>query len=64
MGYRTMYLKTLKQHSKLKYLLNCAENVYKTNKNIVSKFNSYIYGQSDKKYGTLLFGKSTVKNKW
>ena len=62
MGYRTMYLKTLKQYSRLKYLLDCAENVYKTNKNIVSKFNSYIYGQADKKYGDLLFGDSTVKN--
>ena len=62
MGYRTMYLKTLKQHSRLKYLLACAENVYKTNKNIVSKFNSYIYGQADKKYGALLFGDSTVNN--
>ena len=62
MGYRTMYLKTLKQYSRLKYLLDCAENVYKTNKNIVSKFNSYIYGQADKKYGALLFGDSTVNN--
>ena len=62
MGYRTMYFKTVRQCARLEYLLDCVENVCKTNKNIVSRFNSYIYGQSDKKYGTLLFGKSTVKN--
>ena len=62
MGYRTMYFKTVRQYARLEYLLDCVENVCKTNKNIVSRFNSYIYGQSDKKYGTLLFGKSTVKN--
>ena len=63
MGYTRMYKIANKEYSRLKKISYLAEYHYRFNMHLNIKYNSYIYGQAERKYFALTFGGSTVMDK-